>query len=453
MVDRTDETGRRDCVTVLYEPDELLRSFHPLTLTRPVGHLLFGAASIAEKIALRVGRPVDALLTAPGLHEAAADLPDGIPPRIRPGATGEAARGAGPFGGGALPSDTLFLSSGFLPEKDPMAEGVPRDRGIFFRDESGALCGFYLPAHDGRLEPEHLRNPAAEILAERTGLAFVHATVAGRRLEHLWNLVDANPAEVSEDVIRLSRGKGREIDGEVHAMAAVEGEYGVVVSEGATVEPFVFLDATRGPVFIARGAVVKAHSTIEGPAYVGEGTRILGGRIRGGTTIGPGCRVGGELEQSILQGYVNKAHDGFLGHAFVGSWVNFGAGSTNSDLKNNYRPVRVRIEDRDVDTGRIKVGAFIGDHVKTGIGTLMTTGFVCGMGCNLFGGRGVLPKEVPAFVWGDGEDMTEHRIDRFLETARTAMARRGVTMSDGYADFCRDLFERTAPERAAFLGG
>jgi hypothetical protein len=132
----------------------------------------------------------------------------------------------------------------------------------------------------------------------------------------------------------------------------------------------------------------------------------------------------------VALGWVNKAHDGHIGHAYLGAWVNLGAGTTNSDLKNNYSTVRLWTPEGDADTGSIKMGSFLGDHVKTGIGLLLNTGTVVGAGSNLYGAE-MPPKYVPPFSWGTGDDLTAYRVEKFLEVAERAMARRKVALSDG----------------------
>jgi hypothetical protein len=150
---------------------------------------------------------------------------------------------------------------------------------------------------------------------------------------------------------------------------------------------------------------------------------LLGGRIAT-VAVGPECRVGGEVDTAILQGFSNKRHQGFLGHAIIGEWVNLGAMTANSDLKNNYGNVRVWADGADVDSGESKIGCFLGDHVKTGIGTLLTTGCVVGPASNLFGGGMVAPRFLPGWSWWDGDKVVPHDWEKFLNTARLAMARR-----------------------------
>ena len=149
----------------------------------------------------------------------------------------------------------------------------------------------------------------------------------------------------------------------------------------------------------------------------------------------------------MLLGYVNKAHDGYIGHALVGRWVNLGALTTNSDLKNNYGTISVWTPDGDVDTGQIKVGCFLGDHVKTGIGTLLNTGTVVGSGSNIFGGA-MPPVAVPPFSWGSGSNLTEYRLDKFLETAERVMARRDVALTPGVRAVLEAAWLGTASRRS-----
>src|SRR5262249_37192887 len=142
----------------------------------------------------------------------------------------------------------------------------------------------------------------------------------------------------------------------------------------AHLDPMVLIDTRSGPVVIDGAAVVSAFSRLEGPCYVGPRTQVLGAKVRGGTTLGPDGRGGGGVEASILQGHSNKYHEGFLGHSYVGEWVNLGAGTHTSDLRNDYGEVSVVVNGQRVATGRTKVGSFLGDHTKTGLGTLLNTG-------------------------------------------------------------------------------
>jgi UDP-N-acetylglucosamine diphosphorylase/glucosamine-1-phosphate N-acetyltransferase len=161
------------------------------------------------------------------------------------------------------------------------------------------------------------------------------------------------------------------------------------------------------------------------------------------------CKVGGEVEGSIFQGYSNKQHDGFLGHSYICEWVNLGADTNNSDLKNNYGNVKVYVDGKIVDTGHQFVGLFMGDHSKAGINTMFNTGTVVGVSSNVFG-AGFPPKFIPSFSWGGADKMIEYDIEKAVETAKAVMKRRDIKMTKEYETLLRKIFMETAPERSLF---
>jgi UDP-N-acetylglucosamine diphosphorylase/glucosamine-1-phosphate N-acetyltransferase len=221
-----------------------------------------------------------------------------------------------------------------------------------------------------------------------------------------------------------------------------------MIDPSAKIDPLVFADTTGGPVVIDREAVVTAFTRLEGPCYVGPRTQVDGAKIRAGTTLGPECRIGGEVEASIVQGYSNKHHDGFLGHAYVGEWVNLGAGTQNSDLRNDYAAVSVLVNGRVVNSGRTKVGCYLGDHTKAGLATLLNTGSNAGIFCNLLPSGGLLPKYVPSFssVW-NGSLVENSDLPALLRTAARVMQRRGRTLTEAQQRLYALAFEQTAPLR------
>jgi UDP-N-acetylglucosamine diphosphorylase/glucosamine-1-phosphate N-acetyltransferase len=179
---------------------------------------------------------------------------------------------------------------------------------------------------------------------------------------------------------------------------------------------------------------------------------LLGAKIREGCSIGPTCRIGGEVEESIIHGYSNKYHDGFLGHAYVGEWVNLGALTTNSDLKNDYSTVTVLMDGEIIDTGSTKVGSFIGDHVKTSIGTLLNTGTIIGTMAVLMATGEPLPKYIPPFGWYlKGSVSKGFGLNKLLQTARISMSRRKVEMSEQEEALFRYLFELTTEGRMSLI--
>jgi UDP-N-acetylglucosamine diphosphorylase/glucosamine-1-phosphate N-acetyltransferase len=286
-------------------------------------------------------------------------------------------------------------------------------------------------------------------LVETATAELPQVEVNATLLSYTWELVSHNPGQIGADFERSKQG-GR-IDGEVDERAVIYNARAVHVSQGARIDAGVVLDARSGPIFVGPGARVFSNTRVEGPCALLEDTSLVGGRFSGGCTFGPCCRIGGEVEQSVFQGHANKYHEGFVGHSYVGEWVNLGALTTTSDLKNTYGNVSVIVEGQAVQTNLMKVGSLVGDFAKTGIGTLLDTGAVLGFSANVFGGRGVLPKYVPCFVWGDGESFETYIPQRAVATARVVMERRGVTLSPALERLMMHIFESTEEDRRRVL--
>jgi len=257
--------------------------------------------------------------------------------------------------------------------------------------------------------------------------------ITGLILNYPWDLIKHNETilleQLQKERIKSKVAKGIEIVGK---------KKDLFVAKGATMRKLVVIDVTDGPVYIDKNATIKSFTTIIGPSYIGEGTIVDRAKIIK-SSIGPGCRIGGEVDSCIFQGYVNKYHEGFIGHSFIGEWVNLGALTTNSDLKNNYSIVRIKIGEREHDTGLIKLGCFIGDHVKLGIGTLIPTGAVIGSFVNYFG-HGIMPKYIAPFKWLGHGSTEDYQIEKAIETAKIVMKRRGVEMTKSYEELIRAVY-------------
>ena len=251
------------------------------------------------------------------------------------------------------------------------------------------------------------------------------------------------------------RAAGRSgIDGEakIEDPSAIRGSgKDIFVGRGAKIHPMVVLDAEHGPIYIDEEVEIQPFTRIEGPCYIGRNSILLGAKCREGNSIGPWCRIGGEVEESIIQGYSNKYHDGFLGHAYVGQWVNLGALTTNSDLKNDYSEVKITLDGRtQLSTGSTKVGALIGDHAKTSIGTLLNTGTCVGAMAVLVAGGQLLPKFIPSFAWYLNDAITHGAGKESLyTTARAAMGRRKRVWTEADEAMWNAVYELTAAEREA----
>ncbi len=224
--------------------------------------------------------------------------------------------------------------------------------------------------------------------------------------------------------------------------AVVIGNEGAVALRRAEIEPGVVLDVRKGAVIVEEGVVIRSGSRIEGPAWIGAGSVVGGGQLRH-VSVGPHCRLHGEMSTTVVTGYSNKSHDGFVGHSVLGSWVNLGAGTITSNLKNTYGPVRLDVGATRLDTGRMMLGALIGDHVKTAIGTLLPTGAVVGCGANLFGAVRA-PKYTAPMAWGDSDEALA--IDRFVAVAHRVMPRRGVTVDEATEAALRATYARVRGE-------
>jgi UDP-N-acetylglucosamine diphosphorylase/glucosamine-1-phosphate N-acetyltransferase len=277
-----------------------------------------------------------------------------------------------------------------------------------------------------------------------------HREAGGSMIGYLWDLVDCNGEQICEDFATCANGF--DCTRFEQSLGIVGPERRLCIDPSARVDPMVVFDTTAGPIVVDREAVVTAFSRIEGPCYIGPQTQIFGAKIRAGTTLGPMCRIGGEVECSIVQGHSNKYHEGFLGHSYLGEWVNLGAGTHNSDLRNDYGKVSVWVAGESVNTGRTKVGCFLGDHTKTGLATLLNTGTNAGVFCNLLPSGGYLPKRVPSFVsWWNGELRENADLPGQLRTAEEVMRRRGETFSEVHARFFHTLFQSTSEGRSKAL--
>lgn len=217
----------------------------------------------------------------------------------------------------------------------------------------------------------------------------------------------------------------------------------IYVSRDAELMPGIVLDASKGPIFIGSRARIEPHTYIAGPTYIGKETIAVGGKITG-CSIGPVCRVGGEIEETIIQGYTNKYHAGFMGHSYLGEWINLGAMTTNSDLKNNYSSVKVSLNAELYDTGSLKVGLFIGDFTKTAIGTMLNTGINIGVACNITEGGLVAEREIPSFCWYSPRHKEPYNFVKALETIERTLSRREVKLTESMKRRLADIHRTSA---------
>ncbi len=411
-------------LTVLLFDDPVARGWHPFSLTRPAGELLFGASLLREKLERVIGVQISAYVAAPGLdgfeeEGAPAALPeDRLPP--------SAAR--------------LVLSTRYLA---PAREGSPLRAlpanpppgGLPLVVEGGGAVGWLLGGADPVPTPDRLANND-----DRPALSL-----PGRLIETPWQLVSENARQIADELddTRAWRGDpGREVLRKAQGVHLL-GDRPITVESGVRVDPLVVLDSRPGPIHISHDVWVQSFTHLTGPAFIGSGSVLMGGAFEA-VSCGPRCKLRGEIRNSVVLGYSNKAHDGYLGHSMLGQWVNLGALTTNSDLKNNYGSVRVGRQGGTTDTGLVKLGALLGDHVKTGIGTLLGAGTVVGAGTNLFG-DGLSAKWIPPFSWGSAAEHEPYRLRPFLETVERVMARRQLSLTQGQRRSLGSAWRRAHP--------
>ncbi len=280
-----------------------------------------------------------------------------------------------------------------------------------------------------RLEVDEQELTADQVEALLIGMK--EETLEGELLwEWLWEMISENGKYITDDFEALFNDKDNKF--EIEPGVTILDPYKVWIGENVSIKPGVVIDGSTGPVVIDEEVSIMANCVISGPAYIGKKTVIKAGTtIYENTSIGPVCKIGGEVEGSIIQGYVNKQHSGFMGHSYLGEWINLGAGTSNSDLKNNYKPVSVHsiYHKQDIDTGMQLMGCLIGDHSKFGINSTINSGAVIGFGCNIYG-ENVIRDYIPNFHWGEAGNLRSYQKDKFLETAEIVKQRRGLSLSE-----------------------
>jgi UDP-N-acetylglucosamine diphosphorylase/glucosamine-1-phosphate N-acetyltransferase len=271
-------------------------------------------------------------------------------------------------------------------------------------------------------------------------------------IEYPWNILEKNGEEIKRDIARLISVKSEHdeswdilpgIQSGFNTNAFIDDPSTLYMHPTAIVEPGVTMQTSEGPIIVGAGARIMAGSHLKGPLAIGEGTIVkMGALLYKNSTIGPHCKVGGEVSNCIFHSFSNKAHHGYAGNSIFGQWVNLGAGTTTSNLRGNYGEVRIRdwVSGKDISTGRQFLGSIMGDHVKTGINTILNTGTVVGPSSMIFG-AGFAPKWIDAFSWinSDTGEATVYDIEKSLVDMQRMMARRELTLSESYASLMRAL--------------
>jgi UDP-N-acetylglucosamine diphosphorylase/glucosamine-1-phosphate N-acetyltransferase len=268
----------------------------------------------------------------------------------------------------------------------------------------------------------------------------------GILVNNVWDIFSKNGDAIKQDFELLTKSK---TSLPLSKTNTVIGDIkDIFLEEGAVVEAAI-LNTKSGPIYIGKDAEIMEGSVVRGPFALCEHSALkLSTKVYGPTTIGPHSKVGGEINNSVIFGYSNKAHDGFLGNSVIGEWCNLGADTNNSNLKNNYGNVKLYnyAQHKMVDTGLQFCGLTMGDHSKCGINTMFNTGTVVGVGANIFGG-GFPPTHIASFSWGGAESMEEYKFEKMIETANRVYNRRSLIMSEEEKQILQSIFSKTEQDR------
>lgn len=373
---------------ILFDFPEYRDHLKPIALTRPVGCIRSGILTIDQKWKKYLNGQVSYLTESYLSHKFETIYSD----------------------------DNFYINASFLPNKNlaDLIISLEKEKGlvsdtipIAFRTSNRFLYNF-----------------------EKTEIVFSPVSIQNGILKDLPSLFLENSAQIQSDFNLVTNSRVSAIIND--PFTAVYHPENIFIEEGANIKAAI-LNAENGPIYIGKNAIVQEGSLIIGPVAIGEESMVaFGAKIRPNTTLGPVCRVGGEVGNSIFYGYSNKAHDGFLGNSYIGEWCNLGANTNCSNLKNDYKSVKLYdyFKEDLIDTGQIFCGTFMGDFSKAGISTMLNTGTVIGVSANVFG-AGFQEKFIDSFTWGGkAEGYSRYIFDKAIDVINATMARRNKSLSE-----------------------
>lgn len=323
-----------------------------------------------------------------------------------------------------LKEDNLFINPAFLPDKDLVKkiDALELEQKLVWEDKLIAL------------------RTQKHSVGEAENLKEIKINQEPLHIQFTYDIFSKNAEALSKDFDLLTAGRK---SAEIPASVFTVNSSNIFIEEGAKLQN-CSLNAENGPIYIGKHAEVMEGALIRGPFSLGEHSYInMGAKIYGATTIGPHSKVGGEVNNSVIFGFSNKGHEGFLGHSVLGEWCNIGADSNNSNLKNNYAEVRLWNYETEsfTPTGLQFCGLMMADHSKCGINTMFNTGTVIGVSANIFG-AGFPRNFIPSFSWG-GNKMTTYRLDKVFEVAEKVMERRKITLTEEDKNILKSVFGKT----------
>jgi UDP-N-acetylglucosamine diphosphorylase/glucosamine-1-phosphate N-acetyltransferase len=404
--------------------DEGYKKLLPLVYFRPVYELRCGISTLREKIQRHFPKSKIALHSWGYLQDVIQDRNPGIHVNK------------------ILWHDCLFVNGRLMPNKEVVKILNSVEDDTIFLKEMTVVAAYFKDKNMEELVPKLNQTFDLSILPRARIVQLKEAKL----INYPWELIQYNETELVNDFYAITKGRksaSRNFKG-VHFLNPKN----IFIAGKVNIYPNVILDAEKGPIYIGEKVTIYPNSYIQGPTYIGSGSVVKSGAKIYESSIGKVCKIGGEVEASIFHGYSNKQHDGFVGHSYIAEWVNLGAGTNTSDLKNNYGNVKVQtnFNSEKIDTGMMFLGLIMADHSKCGINSMFNTGSMVGFCCNVFGSD-YPPKYIPSFCWGGSDVLKEYDPRKGLEVAKVVMDRRKVLITEAEEKLFMKIFELTAGER------
>lgn len=402
-----------DMLNIVLFDDQRVRRFFPLTLTRPMAELRVGILSVKEKWskALRVQPSDISSYSLPHLNAIFLQPKEG-----------------------GVTEQYLYINSAYFPSQALVEEILTLQSKEVLVDTQGQQIALL---SDAPVQDIRTKAPIAQ--NTRKSSLDLHK----QQLQHIWDIFELNDHQIRADIVWLNLSKNTTISSTNQVIGDA-----LYVEDGASVE-CAMLNTSTGPIYIGKNSNIMEGAMIRGPVAICEGGVVkMGTKIYGATTIGPYSKVGGELNNSVITGYSNKGHDGFLGNSVIGEWCNLGADTNTSNLKNNYSEVNIWSYNTASfqNSQRQFVGLVMGDHSKSAINTMFNTGTVVGTFCTLFGSD-FPEKFVPDFSWGFLKNWQEHTFEKAIQTARLVMQRRNIELTDQHIKLYQAVLDLTKEHR------
>ncbi|WP_340106104.1 putative sugar nucleotidyl transferase [Rhodohalobacter sp. 8-1] len=394
---------------ITFFEDKSLKNFHPLTLTRPIYDLRVGILTLSEKWFRAFN--IDAHAT--GLQRD--HLKDLFP---SPSAL-------------ELNDSCYWINPRVFPDKN-LVNRIQQLSANSMLTDNNILIAAHLSSE--------LHNTWLSDGINTSDLNESIYSDSFKILDNIWQIFQFNGEEIKSDLDRIKNKKA--VDTGDYKHSVLVDNFPIYIDDEAIIEPGAILYAEDGPIYIGKGARVMANAVVRGTAAICEKSVVkMGAKIYKDTTIGPVCKVGGEVSNVVFHSYSNKAHDGYAGNSVFGQWCNLGADTNTSNLKNNYSTVRFRDWEsgEEVDTGQQFIGTIMGDHSKTGINAMLNTGTLCGVCCNLFS-DGYPPKYIPSFSWVSGKDIVPYHFEKAVDAMEKIMQRRNVKLTSAYRELMYSIF-------------